>query len=92
MIRQRMRRGTPTGDASLDILAEFLAIPIDVEAPLGLYHRALVIANDYNLPAVYDAHYIALAEMAGATFWTADLRLLGAAFPFVRSIADYDRT
>ncbi|HEV2108093.1 MAG TPA: type II toxin-antitoxin system VapC family toxin, partial [Thermomicrobiales bacterium] len=56
-----------------------------------LYHRALAIANAHNLPAVYDAHYITVAELRGATLWTADHRLLhalGDAF-FVQSIADY---
>jgi predicted nucleic acid-binding protein len=37
-------------------------------------------------------HYIALAELLGATLWTADQRLLRALsgrLPFVRWIADY---
>ena len=92
IIRQRVRRGTVTRQSSQALLTRFMAIPIELRAPATLYQRALAIANDYNLPASYDAHYVALADMAGATFWTADLRLiraLGDAFPFVRSIADY---
>jgi predicted nucleic acid-binding protein len=37
--------------------------------------KALEIAHAYNLPAVYDAHYLALAEREQCEFWTADERL-----------------
>lgn len=92
IVRQRMRRGSLSHDGAQAVLAELLALPIELMAPPGLYGRALEIANTHNLPAVYDAHYVALAEMAGATFWSADQRLLRAlngAFPFIRSISDY---
>jgi len=39
--------------------------------------------------AVYDAHYLALAERLGAEMWTADRRLcqaVGAALPWVRLV------
>jgi predicted nucleic acid-binding protein len=93
IIRQRIRQGILNHDDAQAILARFLAIPIAFHAQATLYGRALTIANEYNLPAVYDAHYIALAEMAGATLWTADqrlLRTLGGAFAFIRPIAEYD--
>lgn len=91
IIRQRTRRGTLAIDAAESLLNRFLAVRISFHNPPTLYHRALTIANTHNLPATYDAHYVALAEMAGATFWTADQRLLRAlhgAFSFVRSISD----
>lgn len=36
---------------------------------------ALEIAHTYNLPAAYDAHYLALAAREQCEFWTADERL-----------------
>ena len=54
--------------------------------------EALVLADQYSLPAIYDAQYVALAEMLGTTLWTADqrlLRALGNRLPFVRWIAGY---
>lgn len=92
VIRQRMRQGELDRAAARAVLARFLAIPISLQAPPTLYDRALVLADEYNLPAVYDAHYVALAELLGATLWTADqrlLRTLGGRLPFVRWLADY---
>lgn len=92
VIRQRLRQGELDRAAARAVLARFLAIPISLQAPETLYDRALVLADQHNLPAAYDAHYVALAELLGATFWTADqrlLRALGGRLPFVRSIADY---
>ncbi len=43
-----------------------------------LHRQALKIAQRYNLPATYDAHYLALAERLGIEFWTADRRLFNA--------------
>jgi len=92
VIRQRMRQGQVQLDEARALLAQFLALPISLQAPEALYERALVLADEHNLPAVYDAHYVALAELLGATLWTADrqlLRALGGRLPFVRWIAEY---
>lgn len=92
ILRQNVRRGSLDDEAAQGILAQFFALPIQFMSSVTLYHRALEIANTHNLPAAYDAHYVALSEMAGATFWTADQRLLRAlhgTFPFVHSIAGF---
>jgi len=92
VIRQRLRQGQVQLDEARALLAQFLALPISLQAPEALYERALVLADEHNLPAVYDAHYVALAELLGATLWTADrrlLRALGGRLPFVRWIGDY---
>ena len=92
VLRQRMRRGEMDRGEALEVLSGFLALPIEIQAPQGLHERALEIADEYGLPAVYDGHYVALAEMVGATLWTADRRLLravGGKMPFLRDIAEY---
>lgn len=92
-IRQYLRRRDLSLDQARALLAHFLAIPIELHAPPSLYDRALLMADQYNLPAAYDAHYVALAEHFGATLWTADRRLvntLGGRLPFVRWIGEYD--
>lgn len=92
VIRQRLRQGFLDRRAARFVLARFLELPISIQAPEALYDRALVLADEHDLPAVYDAHYLALAELLGATFWTADRRLLdalGGRLTFVRWIGDY---
>lgn len=92
VIRQRLRQGQVQLAEARALLAQFLALPIALQAPETLYDRALVLADEYSLPAVYDSHYVALAELLGATLWTADrrlLRTLDGRLPFVRAIADW---
>jgi predicted nucleic acid-binding protein len=92
VIRQRLRQGQVRLDEARALLAQFLTLPIRLQAPETLYDRSLVLADQHNLPAIYDAYYVALAELLGATLWTADrrlLRALGGRLPFVRWIGDY---
>ena len=94
ILRQRMRRENPPlslEDAS-QLLKRFLGLPVDLVAPDGLYEAALALADAYQLPAAYDAHYLALAQMLGCNLWTADERFInvvGAKVPIVKSIRDY---
>lgn len=55
-----------------------LSLGLQVSSDTDLHQRALRIATEHGLPAAYDAHYLALCELAGAQFWTADKRLAGA--------------
>jgi len=92
LLRQRQRAGALTLPQAQALLSQFLAVPISLRFPRRMYHRVLELADQYALPAVYDAHYVALSELLGATFWTADQRLLrtiGTTLPFVRWIGDY---
>ncbi len=52
-----------------------LALPLELHGEPDLHWRALVLADKFSLPAAYDAHYLALAELLGGEFWTADGRL-----------------
>lgn len=61
-------------------------------APIGLHHRAWERAYRFKQPAAYDAHYLALAEMLGCEFWTADRRLHNAVkdeLPWVKWLGDF---
>lgn len=91
-LRQRQRRGLATLAEARSLLADFLGLPVALYAPVEMYDRALVLADEYGLAAAYDACYVALAEAFGAIFWTADERLLRALrgrLSFVRWIGDY---
>ena len=59
-----------------------LDLPITLVSEKNLHLRAREIAVQYNLPATYDAHYLALAEWMNIELWTADMRLIKAVQPF----------
>ncbi len=52
-----------------------LALPLELHGEPDLHWRALDLADRFSLPAAYDAHYLALAELLEGEFWTADGRL-----------------
>jgi len=93
VLRQRMRgpAGPTLAEATeqLERLLDFGFTILDFD---GMHQRALAIADAYNLPAAYDAHYLALSERFGCELWTDDRRLLrqvGKEMAFVRWIGDY---
>ncbi len=96
-IRRRMQRDSlPLAEAQT-LLNVFLRIPVTL-APTaaaggaGLHRHALMLADRLGLPAVYDAYYLALADLRGCPFWTDDrklLRAVGGQALDVRWIADY---
>lgn len=63
------------------------ALPIRFYSDGELHESARMMAGRFALPAAYDAHYLALAERHGATFFTTDRRLVNAvqsALPWVQ--------
>jgi predicted nucleic acid-binding protein len=96
ILRQRMRANPEVSlTEATDQLDDFLARPNDYHNPMGLHHQALVLADALDLPATYDAHYLALAERLGCELWTDDLRLIrrvATSLPFVHWIGDHPAT
>lgn len=52
-----------------------LALPLQLYVDPTLHHQAMRLAKQFDLPACYDAHYLALAERLGAELWTCDDKL-----------------
>ena len=91
-IRQRMIRQGLALPRADQIMIRFLSFPITLTAPAGLYNQAIALADAHNLPAAYDAHYVALAQSQSCDLWTDDQRLIrtvGGSLSFVRAIATY---
>jgi predicted nucleic acid-binding protein len=93
IMRQQMRgpRGLSQAEAT-NLLEEFLALSFTIYNPLELHLQALILADAHALPATYDAHYLALAELMSCDFWTADQRLVQQVrsdLPFVRWLGEY---
>lgn len=92
IIRQRMLRNHLTLDEAKKLLEQFFGFATTIASPAGLSETALTLADAHNLPAVYDAHYLALAQLLGCDLWTDDqrlLRALGGKLTFVKWIGDY---
>lgn len=100
IVRQQMRRAKPPAQQPLSLaeaqeaLDRFLAFTIEFSLPPQLHRQALALSDAHGLPAVYDAHYVALAQVLGCSLWTADRNLVDTVrekLPFVRWIGDYRR-
>ena len=66
--------------------------PVQIATHADLRQRARDIAEQFNLPTVYDATYAALAELRGCEFWTADrvfYDTVKAVLVFVKYLPDY---
>lgn len=72
---KRVRRGDLPIEDARSLLAGVLLLDLAFVDDSTLSLRALELAHDFALKAPYDAHYLALAEMADCDFWTADERL-----------------
>jgi predicted nucleic acid-binding protein len=96
ILRQRMRAQDAISlIRATEHLAAFLALSIELRNPTGLHFQALVLADALDLPATYDAHYLALAEHLGCELWTDDQRLIrrvATSLPFVRWVGDHPAT
>jgi predicted nucleic acid-binding protein len=92
ILRRRMVREGLSLTLAHELLDHFLSFPVRIQAPAELHRQALVVADTLELPAVYDAHYVALAQYLHCDLWTDDRRLLriaGDRLPFVRWLGDY---
>ncbi len=91
-IRKKARREEITPAEAEHALANFLGFSINLAVPAGLHDAALLLAQRFDRPTVYDTYYVALAEIAGCQMWTADQKLLnalGGRIPFVKSLSNF---
>lgn len=92
VLRNHVHRRVISAEAGQAAFEAFEAQDIALVHPIGLDGRAWELAQHYDRPTAYDAHYLALAEMLGCELWTADRRLINAlrgALPWVRWLGDY---
>lgn len=64
-------------------------LPIVYDSSLSVHRRALAMSRELDLPAAYDAHYLALAELERVELFTSDRRLYNAAHrqcPWIRLV------
>ena len=61
------------------MISQLLSSRLELHRTVELHARALELASELQQGAVYDAHYLALAEAFGCELWTADQRFHRAA-------------
>jgi len=75
------------GDAIFD---DLIALPVVERAPRGLLQRAWALAKRYSHGRIYDAQYLALAEMERCELWTLDRRLVRSVQPHLQWVHAVD--
>ena len=76
---RRVVRGDFAVDVASGLMEDLMSLGIAFHHGPNLHRRALELASQLQQSAVYDAHYLALAESLGCELWTADQRFQWAA-------------
>ncbi|MDJ1169203.1 type II toxin-antitoxin system VapC family toxin [Roseofilum sp. BLCC_M154] len=69
------RAGQLQEDEVQTALEDVFNLRISIKSDLQLHFQAVALAQQFDLPAAYDAHYLALAQDYRAIFYTGDKRL-----------------
>ncbi|MYB40772.1 MAG: type II toxin-antitoxin system VapC family toxin [Chloroflexi bacterium] len=85
-LHRRVVRGELPLTEAARLIESMLASDIELLETAGLHSRALELASQLDQGAVYDAHYLALADALGCDLWTADERFYRAARPSVDNV------
>jgi predicted nucleic acid-binding protein len=73
---------------------KFLRLNIRLSHQQGIFPLAWKLAKDFNRSRAYDTAYLALAQLRGCDFWTADERLYNAVsheLEWVKWIGNYSQ-
>ncbi len=93
-LRRLVARGILHERAAQTALQRLLEMPIGLPAPDDLVKTTWELANRFNRPQAYDSFYLALAELLGIPFWTADRRVYNAVhseLPWVHHLDEHAR-
>ena len=85
-LHRRITQGELSVEAAADLIGSLLSSRLELHQPPNLHRRALELAGQLKQGAVYDAHYLALAESLDCELWTADQRFYRAAGPGVENL------
>ncbi|MGL5795282.1 MAG: type II toxin-antitoxin system VapC family toxin [Waterburya sp.] len=81
VLRKKVRLDLLTTEEAEGCYQDFCNLPIDYLNQESLRARAWEIAQQYQLPTLYDATFLACAESLLAQFWTSDKVLLNKLLP-----------
>jgi predicted nucleic acid-binding protein len=93
VLHRRVVKGHISPSQAKHLLAGLFNMGIEVRESPQIHLRALELAQELQMPAVYDTHYLALAEILGCDLWTADERffnLVKERQPRVRWLGEFE--
>ncbi len=76
VLRKKQRRNLLTSEEASDCYSEFCNLAIQYIDSPAIHRHAWELANEYQLPTMYDAAFLACAEQNDAELWTADRALI----------------
>jgi predicted nucleic acid-binding protein len=76
---KRVKREEISLAEATSLLDGLLSTRIELREPAGVHVKAMELTAELKQDAVYDAHYLALAEALNCELWTADERFYRAA-------------
>jgi predicted nucleic acid-binding protein len=86
VLGKKVRVNLLTATEAEQLYAAYIKLPIDYIDTETLRLNAWQLAEQYKMPTLYDAVFLACAETELANFWTADqalLKLLSSPLPYV---------
>jgi predicted nucleic acid-binding protein len=85
-LHRRVLRGDMTVEVASDLIEGLLSSRLELHETPHMHARALELASQLHQGAVYDAHYLALAETLGCDLWTADEKFYRVASPVAGNV------
>ncbi|OKH20213.1 twitching motility protein PilT [Hydrococcus rivularis NIES-593] len=81
VLRKKIRMDLLTAEQAQGCYEDFCNLPIDYINEESVRMRSWELALQYQLPTLYDAAFLAVAESESAQFWTIDRVLLNQLSP-----------
>ena len=79
VLHRRVVRGDLSLEMAVRLVETLMSSGMELRESPQIHVRALELADELGQGAVYDSHYLALAESMGCDLWTADERFFRAA-------------
>jgi predicted nucleic acid-binding protein len=89
VLRKKIRSQLLTSEEATTLYQAYNDFSINYIDSQSIRERAWEIANQYNIPTLYDSVFLACAEASSATYWTADkilLKQLNSSLSYVYSL------
>lgn len=81
VLRKKVRLGAITSAQAEGFYDDFCQMPVDYLDSDTIRVKTWTIAKQFSLATLYDAAFLAVAELEEAEFWTADQSLLNTLTP-----------